>query len=273
MSFMHFDATSAAAAVGQTVGFTWESSPPFSTIVLDDGGDGFWGESIFELHGEGEAIEGEYRGYEHGFLVLGPLEWINPASVGSIDQYCFRCIDIKTYSDGTIPGTRFSYSGVWTDARTDWRSLAIASPHTNMTADPLAQWAAEAAGAYGSSYYEETVDCILQIGRVNGIVETFEFTNVDIGADEIVLVSHGFETGDQVIYQNTSGTPPTPLVDQTMYSVRKISNDRISLGNSLGDIDLTDNFINLTFTGTGTGHAFQRIDSEAEVRLILDSST
>jgi len=273
MTLMHFDATTAAAAVGQTVGFTWEDSSPFTAIILADGGDGFWGESLFELHGEGAEVEGKYRGYEHDFLVLGPDEWINPAFVGNIDQYFFRSIDITTFSDGTIPGTRYSYSGVWTDSRTDWFSLATVSPHGNMTSLTTGTWRAQAAGAYGSSYYEETISCILEIGRLNGLIETFDFGDVSTGLDQITITGHGFETGDQVIFSTGAGSAPTPLVDQAMYSVRNVDANTISLGIGLGAIDATPSFINLTAQGTATGNTLQRIDAEVEVVLILDSST
>lgn len=268
MTFMHMDATQAAAAVGSLVGFSWEDSAPYSGIYLDDGGDGFWAESVFEMFGEGHGQAGEYTGKEHNFLVLDE-EWITPSATGTIPQYFHRTIDLTLNSDGTVPGIGIAYSGVWTDKRTDWRSFAIASPHANMTSDVSAGWHADASGFEGSSFSEEQVFCVVEVGKLNGLVETFEFTNVDIGADEIVLVDHGFETGDQVVYQNTAGSPPTPLVDQAMYSVRKISDDRISLGIGLTAIDGTPSFINLTFTGTGTGHAFQRIDAVASVFLSL----
>ena len=271
MTFMHMDATSAAAAVGNIVGFTWEDTPPYTGIYLDDGGDGFWGESELSIYGEGTSFPGTYIGEEHSFEVLNE-EWINPAFVGNIDQYFFHCLDITTWSDGSIPGIRTAYSGVWTLERTDWRCFASVTPHGNMVVDTIARFTCDARGAYGSSYSEEQIGCVLEIGQLVGITETFEFTNVDIGNDEIVLVGHGFETGDQVVYTQGGGSVPTPLVDQAMYSVRKVTNDRISLGLDLRDIDATPNFVNLTFSGTGTGHTFQRIDAVATVDLDMDSS-
>ena len=231
MTFMHMDATIAAAAVGNIVGFEWE----------------------------------------HGFEVFS-REWINPGFVGNIDQYFFRNIDITTWTDGSFPGTSVTYAGVWNLGRGDWRSFAAVSPHGNCTSDVTAEWECHATGAYGSSYSEESIGLTLEIGKLVGITETFEFTNVDIGNDEIVLVGHGFETGDQVVYSQGGGSVPTPLVDQAMYSVRKISTDRISLGTALWQVDATPSFINLTFQGTGTGHTFRRIDAVASVNLDMDSS-
>jgi len=272
MTFMHMDATAAAAAVGNTVGFTWEDTPPFSNIVLDDGGDGFWGESTFIMYGEGAAFPGDYKGWEHAFEVLNE-EWINPAFVGQIPQYFFRTIDIATYSDGTIPGITTSYAGVWTNGRTDWRCFAIVAPHSNMTPDTTAQWECQAAGAYGSSYYEETIVGVVEIGKLVGLTETFDAADVYTGSDEIEIVGHGFETGDQVVFTTGSGSAPAPMFEQSMYSVRKISSSRIKIGHNLAAIDLTTVYINLSTTGTGTGNTLQRIDAVASVNLFMDTST
>ena len=279
MTFMHMGTVTAASSVGGIVGFAWTDTAPYSTIRVDDGGDGFWAEAVFTIGGEGNAspfptlgaYAGGYTTWEHNFL-QGTAAWLNPAFVGNIDQYFFRTIDITVQSDGNVPGQQVAYAGVWTDTRTDWRSLAIVSPHTNMTADPLAQWACEAQGAFGSAYDEEQLDCIVEIGSQNGQTELFDFGDVDTGNDEIVLTSHAFETGDQVIYTIGSGGAPAPMLDQTMYSVRKITDDRISIGNNLVSIDATPAFLNLTTQGAGTGHSFQRIDAEASVVLTMDTS-
>ena len=269
MSFMHMDATTAASAVGQIIGFPWDDSPPFSGITVSAGGDGFSGTAILELFGEGQANIGKYIGEEDNFEVLNE-EFMNPAFTGNITQYFFRTIDVLASSDGNIPGSQ-RFSPDWSNGRTDWRSFASVSPHTNMVSDVIAVWRCDAAGEFGSAYFEEQIIGTLEIGSVNGLVETFEAANVDLGNDEIVLVGHGFQTGDQVIY-TANGAAPTPLVDQGMYSVYKVSNDRISLGNSMADVDSTLNLINITFSGTGTGHTFQRIDADASVSLFMDAS-
>lgn len=265
---MHMDATTAASVSPIVV-----SLP--SSINVDAGGNGFWGNAEFRLGGEGHVTyEGLWETLEDGFVIEGPTPWIDPTKVAQIPNYFFRSIDVVDYGSdkGSEPGTPIYYGGVWNLGRTDWRSFAIVSPHGNMTPDTFAEWQSSAQGEYGEPWLEEDWDGTVEIGRLNGISKPFEFTNVDLGLDQIVLVGHGFETGDQVIYHNTSGSPPTPLVDQAMYSVRKISNDRISLGTSLGGVDATPSFINLTFSGTGTGHAFQRIDAETSCFLTVTAS-
>lgn len=200
-------------------------------------------------------------------------EWINPTFVGNIDQYFHRSIDITTWTDGSFPGTQYSYSGVWTDGRTDWRSFDTVAPHTNMSSDVLAFWGVDAAGSYGSSYYEEQLGCIVEIGKAGtGISETFDFGDVSTGLDQITINGHGFITGDQVIFTQGSAAGPTPMLNNAMYSVRYVDSNTISIGNNLGSIDATPVFLNLATQGTGTGHTLQRIDAVASVLLDMDAS-
>jgi len=270
MTFMHMDATTAASAVGDIVGFTWEDTPPYTGIQLDDGGDGFWGQSELSMYGEGAAFPGTYIGEEHSFEVLNE-EWINPAFVGTIDQYFFRNIDITTWTDGNLPGSNVT-STFWSLGRGDWRSFATVSPHGNMASDTTARWSCDAAGSYGSSYYEEDIGCILEIGELVGITETFDFGDVSTGLDQITISGHGFVTGDQVVFSTGSGSAPSPLVDQAMYSIRSVNGNTISLGTALFAVDDTPSFVDLTAQGNATGNTFQRIDAVASVDLYMTAS-
>jgi len=270
MTFIHMDATSAASVTGDIV-----SLP--SSIFADAGGNGFQGNAQVIFGGEDHSTyEGLWVTKEDGYIADGPTSWIDPNRLALIPNYFFRSIDIVDYgsSKGSEPGSDIYYSGVWTGGRTDWRSFATVSPHGNMTADASAVWQCSAYGEQGEPYLEEDWDGVLEIGRLIGITETFDGngTDVDTGNDEFVLTGHGFETGDQVVYQIGSGDAPSPLVDQAMYSVRKITNDRISLGISLFSIDATPSFLNITTTGTGTGHSFRRIDAEVSCFLGLSAS-
>lgn len=271
MTFFHMDAVTAAAAETQTVGWDWTDSAPFGEIVADAGGNGFFGSASLTIYGEGEANIGRYITIEDGFENINKF-WIDPTKTSQVPNYFLRLTDLQTQDGPSFPGSLYTYSGVWTNGRTEWRSLASVSPHSGVISDTDYRIAATAAGEFGDPFYEENLWGDIELGTLSGPTETFEAANVDIGNDEIVLVGHAFETGDEVLYLTGGGGAPTPLVDNTVYTVRKVSVDRISLGVTLGDIDATPNFINLTFAGTGTNHSFQRLEPIAVAPVTVTAS-
>ena len=65
-------------------------------------------------------------------------------------------------------------------------------------------------------------------------------------------VNHNFSQGDAVSVQNTSGTPPTPLIVGQIYYVRYLTATSISLHTSLSDAGTGNDPVTLTDVGTGT---------------------
>lgn len=274
MTFMHMDATSAAAAVGNIVGWPWDADAPYTPIYVDAGGNGFQGSAEFRLGGEGHVTyEGLYEGLEDGYVQFNE-NWIDPTKIAQIPNYCFRSINVVDYgsSKGSEPGTPYYNGGVWTGGRTNWRSFAITSPYTNMTSDVFAEWQCSAQGEFGEPTLEEDWDGIIEIGKLGSYSVEFEPLQVDLGLDEFVITDHGFVTGDQVVLTVGAGSLPTPLTTDTMYSISRVSSSRFSVGTGLFAVDSSPSFVNLTVSGTGSGHTFTRIDAVASVTLGMSAS-
>lgn len=100
---------------------------------------------------------------------------------------------------------------------------------------------------------------------------------VNVGADTITEVAHGFETGDKVVYDNGGGTDITGLVDGTTYYIIRVDDDTIKLATSFANaIAGTD--IDLTVVGVGVAHTLTPVItakflSQAEGNAVIELRT
>jgi hypothetical protein len=78
--------------------------------------------------------------------------------------------------------------------------------------------------------------------------------DVNTTTNIITKASHGFTTGDTVIYAANGGTPPSPLVDGYYYFVRAVTTGTLTLHGTSAEASANTNA--LDFTTQGTGSAF-----------------
>ncbi len=98
------------------------------------------------------------------------------------------------------------------------------------------------ADVVGSAY--ETATAVTFDGTV---------TAVDVTANTITEVDHGFQTGDKVTYDNGGGTSITGITDGTDYFVIRVDDDTIQLATTYA-LALAGTARDLTVVGVGTAH-------------------
>jgi len=83
---------------------------------------------------------------------------------------------------------------------------------------------------------------------------TFAAGDVNTTTNIITKASHGFTTGDTVIFSAGGGVAPSPLVDNYYYFVRAVTSGTLTLHSSATDASSNTNAAD--FTTQGTGSAF-----------------
>ena len=83
--------------------------------------------------------------------------------------------------------------------------------------------------------------------------KTFAPADVNTTNDRITIASHGFTTGDAVVFDDGGGVSPSPLVDLYYYFVRAVSASEVTLHGS--EADATGNVSRVTFSTQGTAGA------------------
>jgi hypothetical protein len=68
--------------------------------------------------------------------------------------------------------------------------------------------------------------------------------------NRITKASHGFSTGDTVVFSANGGVAPSPLIDQYYYFARRIDDNTITLHSSAADANSNSNVVDITSTGT-----------------------
>lgn len=97
---------------------------------------------------------------------------------------------------------------------------------------------------------------VLANGSVPVIVKTFNpRTSIDLSQNIIKIVSHGFNTGTEITYDNGGGTDVGGLVDNTHYYIISINKDYIRLAST--QLNATSGVpISLSTFGAGVSHTF-----------------
>lgn len=102
----------------------------------------------------------------------------------------------------------------------------------------------------------ETIDISSTI--VTATTRTFNGSSasvVDVDEDTITVTTHGFATGDRVVYSHGGGTQITGLTDGNIYYVVVVDSSTIKLAETYGNATATTPVVvNLTAVGVGTGH-------------------
>jgi len=80
--------------------------------------------------------------------------------------------------------------------------------------------------------------------------ETFDETNVNHPLDLFEVNSHGYTTGDEVVFNVDAGVPPNPLVDTTTYWIIRINANQFKVASSEANA-LAGTAINITSNGSG----------------------
>ncbi|MBD2520359.1 hypothetical protein H6G93_36565, partial [Nostoc sp. FACHB-973] len=104
----------------------------------------------------------------------------------------------------------------------------------------------------------------------SGDVHTLRAATVNIDADKINLIGHGYKTGDAVIYNNNGGTSigannaAKQLVDEGTYCIIVIDENTVKLADSYANAiaysSSNNTAIDLTSTGSGTKHSFSLVN-------------
>jgi hypothetical protein len=85
------------------------------------------------------------------------------------------------------------------------------------------------------------------------ISRNFAPADVNTTNNRITIVSHGFSTGDSIVFSAGGGVAPSPLIDQYYYFVRAVSASEITLHGSAADA--TGNTSVVAFSTQGTAGA------------------
>lgn len=102
----------------------------------------------------------------------------------------------------------------------------------------------------------ETID--LTSTLLHGVVKTFDGSSasvVVVAADTITITSHGFATGDRVVYSDGGGTAITGLTHATTYYVIRVDANTVKLATTYENaVKPTPTAVNLTAVGSGSSH-------------------
>lgn len=83
-----------------------------------------------------------------------------------------------------------------------------------------------------------------------GTAKTFASTDVDITADSVYILNHGYKTGDAV-GMSTTGAIPTGLTITTAYYIIQVDSSNIAFASSRANA-FAGTKVNLTAVGSGT---------------------
>jgi hypothetical protein len=87
---------------------------------------------------------------------------------------------------------------------------------------------------------------------------TFAAADVNTTTNIITKASHGFTTGDTVIFSAGGGVAPSPLVDNYYYFVRAVSSGTLTLHSSATDANSNTNAADFTTQGTGSNFSLTK---------------
>ncbi len=154
--------------------------------------------------------------------------------------------------------TGATFDGNLVDEPSTWRGLAFLKVNTlaniqnnTFVAGPYGGHAIELTSAAGSPY---TLDGNTFTGWGPTHKEFNALNDVDDPNDEIDITAHGFSTGDPIYYSDEGGTALTGLTDQTLYWVRAVTVDAISLHPTKYAADNNQNKIAIS-AGSNETHA------------------
>jgi hypothetical protein len=85
----------------------------------------------------------------------------------------------------------------------------------------------------------------------NTVLErTFVSADINTTNNRITETTHGFTTGDTVVFGANGGVSPSPLVDGYYYFIRAVDADTVTLHSSAADAVSNSNIVDITTTGT-----------------------
>ena len=93
-----------------------------------------------------------------------------------------------------------------------------------------------------------------------------------LGSDLIKLQSHGFTTGDEVVYDSGASAAVGGLTPDRSYYVMVVDEDTIQLADSLEDIP-AGHAVTLTSGSTGVNHGISLLDQNAGLKFAASSDT
>lgn len=255
---MHFaDTMSAAGPSGPEV--DWQRT--FTSMTAQP--NPISSSAQISVYGQGSALDGSWRGLLNGAL-LYDLDWTTPNSLSTAAYYT-RIINASNNNPPSVPEPLRSHvTGDWSQKQTAWRNLQSVSPGGNMG------YASAHTYAVFSNYTSADRELIgtLQLGRLSTTPVTFEQAQVNTGTDTIEVSGHGLVAGDAVRYI-AGGAAPTPLVSGSFYWV--VTNGAgagVRLASSHTNAS-NNTYLNITFSGTGTGHQLIPIESQDSMAVNL----
>lgn len=89
-------------------------------------------------------------------------------------------------------------------------------------------------------------------------------TIVDTTNNKITVTSHGFTTGDSIVYKNGNGTNIAGITDSTTYYVILVDANNIKLASTLDNAN-GGVVISLTAVGTGTSHTIESTSNKITI--------
>lgn len=102
----------------------------------------------------------------------------------------------------------------------------------------------------------ETID--LDATLLYGTVKTFDGSSASVvvaASDTIEISSHGFATGDRVVYSDGGGAVVDGLTDEATYYVVVVDSDTIKLATTYANATATTpTVVDITDVGTGSAH-------------------
>ena len=114
-----------------------------------------------------------------------------------------------------------------------------------------------------------------ELSEGSSLVEStkaFESASVTLGSDLIKLQSHGFTTGDEVVYDSGASAAVGGLTPDRSYYVMVVDEDTIQLADSLEDIP-AGHAVTLTSGSTGVNHGISLLDQNAGLKFAASSDT
>ncbi len=261
MTIVHVDTANAAGSGSNPAG---ELNLPAGGFVAVGSSSPWSASGVVILYGDtNDADEGTYLEAESGSPDRTG-DWINDTS--EIDEWMVRLVSGQEFGS---PGNNLTLytGGGWTLGQSNWKAFGSGTGISGITVDT--QIAFSCGWSYGGS--GETILGSLEFAKgARGLLETFTNSNVNTGSDQITISGHGFNSGDGVVFKVSSGTPPSPLVANTIYYVNRVDANTIRLGTAMFNIDSTPSYVNITTTGSGS-FSFTRIEADGSCNLEVDA--
>ena len=93
--------------------------------------------------------------------------------------------------------------------------------------------------------------------------------NISVDSDTITIFNHGFQTGEQITYDNhgntSVGVKPSGVIPSTVFVVSRLDNNRFKIATSANGTPLE-----IRTLGTGTEHSFKTIKPENKTLIQVD---